>query len=70
MGRDEPSAQTIRCLIGVKSKKRDELPDMWELVPESEIQDGDVRAAHAILAEFAKVAVHGAGETEPERSVI
>lgn len=37
-----------------KSEKIDELPDMRELALESRIQDGDVRAAHAMLPEFAK----------------
>ncbi|KAF7154427.1 hypothetical protein RHSIM_Rhsim01G0121100 [Rhododendron simsii] len=37
-----------------KSEKIDELPDMRELALESRIQDGDVRAAHAMLPEIAK----------------
>lgn len=37
-----------------KSEKIDELPDMRELALESRIQDRDVRAAHAMLPEFAK----------------
>ncbi|KAF7114839.1 hypothetical protein RHSIM_RhsimUnG0076400 [Rhododendron simsii] len=42
---------------GCQKEKRDELPDMWVLAPESSIQEGDVSAAHATLPELAKVAV-------------
>lgn len=52
MGRDEPLANTMIKMR--KSEKIDELPDMRELALESRIQDGDVRAAHAMLPEIAK----------------
>ena len=63
IGLEDPSARIILCVMGVNSEKREDVPDIWELAPESRTKDGPDVATHATLPELAKVAVEEAGRT-------